>query len=216
MRLRFGTMPDYYHHPRKTRQRSRTCNCGMVPQHSPPHRWRHENGRRAEHVGLQLRPHRGAVRRPCAGRGLRHDGDRAGAGGVVSPRVQIPGVRRHRNLDEQLSAFGRAERLALRCDSGVRVAAVPAFQHLHPHRPRHQNAAGPEGQNHRSAGIPDDGERLGARHAAGGIRGEARRHQMAQRRTGRSRPRRRRSTSRRCRPTARSPTCWRRARSTES
>ena len=34
----------------------------------------------------------------------------------------------------------RAERLALRRHPGLRVAAVPAFQHLHPHRPRHQNA----------------------------------------------------------------------------
>ena len=30
--------------------------------------------------------------------------------------------------------------------------------------------AGPQGQDHRPAGIPDDGECLGARHAAGGIR----------------------------------------------
>ena len=114
---------------------------------------------------------------------------RAGAGGVVPPRLQVPGVRRHRNLDEQLSADDGARRRALRRDPGLRVAAVPAQRHLHPHRPRHQNAAGPQGQDHRPAGIPDDRERLGARHAAGGIRREAARHQMAPRRAGGGGPR---------------------------
>ena len=115
-----------------------------------------------------------------------------------------------------------AQRLALRRDSGLRVAAVPALQHLHPHRPRHQDAGRPQGQDHRPAGIPDDRERLGARHAGGGIRRQAARHQMAARRTGGAGPRgarqdqrcRRRSTCSRCRTTAPSPTCWRRARST--
>ena len=175
--------------PRTARQRAGHANAvwyGSMPQHAS---LENENGRGIEPVRLQLRPHRRALRRPRADRGLRRHGGGELARGVVPPRLQIPGVRRHRNLDEQLSAVGGAQRRALRRHPGLRVAAVPALQHLHPHRPRHQDAAGPQGQDHRPAGIPDDRERLGARHAGGGIRRQAARHQMAARRTGGAGPR---------------------------
>ena len=114
------------------------------------------------------------------------------------------------------------ERRALRRHPGLRVAAVPPLQHLHPHRPRHQRPGRPQGQDHRPAGIPDDRQCLGARHAGGGVRRPAARHQMAARRPGRAGPRGARQdqpaagdrpASGAARPHA-SPTCWRRARST--
>ena len=46
----------------------------------------------------------------------------------------------------------------------LRVARVPPFRHLYPHRPRHPHAAGSEGQDHRSAGIPDHRRGMDARH----------------------------------------------------
>ena len=183
MQLRYGTAA------------CRTHACGLEI----------ENGAGIEPVRLRLRPHRRDLRRPRADRGLRRHRGGEFARGVVPPRLQIPGVRRHRNLDEQLSAVAGAQRRALRRHPGLRVAAVPALRHLHPHRPRHQDAGRPQGQDDRPAGIPDDRECLGARHAGGGIRRQAARHQMAARRTGGAGPRgarqdqrcRRRST---CKP----------------
>ena len=74
--------------------------------------------------------------------------------------------------------------------------AIPAFvsrlfRHsgIYVRTDRHQDAGRPQGQDDGPAGIPDDRERLGARHAGGGIRRQAARHQMAARRPGRARPR---------------------------
>ena len=184
---------------------------GSMPQRMRLEILENAHGAGIEPVRLRLRPHRRDLRRPRADRGLRRHRGGEFARGVVPPRLQIPGVRRHRNLDEQLSAVAGAQRFALRRHPGLRVAAVPALQHLHPHRPRHQDAGRPQGQDHRPAGIPDDRECLGARHAGGGVRRQAARHQMAARRPGGAGPRGARPDqaaagdrpASRCRPTAR-------------
>ena len=72
----------------------------------------------------------------------------------------------------------------------LRVAAVPAFRHLHPRRFRHPHARRPARQAHRPAGIPDHRGGLDARHDAARIRRAADRNPLAQRRPGGSRARR--------------------------
>ena len=66
--------------------------------------------------------------------------------------------------------------------SRLRLARVPPFRHLCPHRPRHPHAAGPQGQDDRPAGIPDHRGGMDARHPAGRIRRQADRHKLALRR----------------------------------
>ena len=61
----------------------------------------------------------------------------------------------------------------------LRLARVPPFRDLCPHRPRHPHAAGPEGQADRPAGIPDHRGGMDARHPAGRIRRQADRHKLA-------------------------------------
>ena len=66
----------------------------------------------------------------------------------------------------------------------LRVAAVPAFRHLHPRRLRHPRPRRPARQAHRPAGIPDHRGGLDARHDAARIRRAADRNPLAQRRPG--------------------------------
>ena len=85
---------------------------------------------------------------------------RIGAGGIVPPRLQIPGIRCHRNLDEQLSA--------VLARNDFHYVAIPAFvsrlfRHSGIYIRTDRGIRQPyEGQDHRPAGIPDDGECLGS------------------------------------------------------
>ena len=135
-----------------------------------------------ESGGLRLRPHPRHFRRTRADRGLRRHRRQSGAGGGLSPRLQVSGIRHQRNFHEQLHHDDRARRCALRRRAGLRLAAVPAQRHLYPHRPRHRQAGRPQGQDHRPAGVSDHRECLDPRHPAGRIRRAAERHQMAARR----------------------------------
>ena len=98
--------------------------------------------------------------------------------------VQIPGVRRRRDVVLELHPHGGGGHLGLRRHPGVRVAAVPALRHLCARRRRHREAGGPARQAHRPARIPDHRGGLDARHAAARIRREADGNPLAQRRPG--------------------------------
>ena len=170
-------------------------------------RWRMRMALSTEHVRLQLRPHRGAVRRPRADRGLRR-------------RRRSRWCRRSRSTAPSSSRSSTSPKISMSsylltvARNDAHYVAIPAFvSRLFRHSGIYirtdrgiKTPAGPQGQDHRPAGIPDDRERLGARHAAGRIRRASRATSNGgaagwRSRAARSAPRfrcRRRSTCRRC------------------
>ena len=131
----------------------------------PPRRWR---GKRHAKAGT-LRCHRRLRPRPPLDR--RHGCHRWGRARVHDPRPGgdlLPGVparrvRHCRIVALQLHGASGARRQPLRRRARVPVARLPAFRHLHPHRPRYPSAGRPRGPQGRACRISADRQRLDPR-----------------------------------------------------
>ena len=146
-----------------------------------PARQRNEQAR-AVHRDRRLRPGASAGRRQRADRRRRSGVHAAGAGGDLLPCLPPRRFRHLRTVDEQLHGEDRERRLSVCRRAGVSVARVPSQLDLHPHRPRHRAARGPEGQPRRRAGISGHRQCLDARRAGRRTRREAVGHQLGARR----------------------------------